>query len=116
MKAKHYSPQGVGNLVLKRLLAPLHELRGVQRVVVFESDGFVLYEHGGPSEINHEPLHVFQALLHEGDTSAAVTMVQQGGYVLLQQVNIGILLVAAERTCNLGAVRKTLSEVRKALE
>jgi predicted regulator of Ras-like GTPase activity (Roadblock/LC7/MglB family) len=43
-------------------------------------------------------------------------MVQQGGYVLLQQVNIGTLLVAAERTCNLGAVRKTLSEIRKALE
>ncbi len=102
--------------MLERLLAPLHNLRGVQRVVVFESDGFVLYEHGSQPEHNHEPLQVFQALLPERDTSASVTMVQQGGYVLLQQVNIGTLLVAAERTCNLGAVRKTLSEIRKALE
>ena len=65
---------------------------------------------------NTEPFQVFQALLPRNNTSSTVTMVQQGGYVLLQQINIGTLLIAADRTCNLGAVRRTLSEVRKDLE
>ena len=102
--------------MLERLLAPLCELRGVERVVVFEADGFVLYKHGETVGNNTEPFQVFQALLPRNNTSSTVTMVQQGGYVLLQQVNIGTLLVAADRSCNLGAVRRTLSEVRKALE
>jgi hypothetical protein len=96
--------------VLERMLAGVRDLRGVQRVRLFENDGFVLYD----SELEGQStghLQDWQDLSALAGLNQTITLVQTGGYAILRTVALGTLLVTAHREVNLGAVRLSMEDI-----
>ena len=110
IKAKPYSPQQGSRHVLERMLEGLRELRGVQRIRLFEKDGFVVYD-SGANDAAATHVQSWRDLVEIAGPDRTITLVQERGYAFLRTVALGTLLVTAQRETNLGAARLAIEHV-----
>jgi len=102
--------------VLERLLREVVQQRGILSVLVFESDGFIVYSNQREvSQPADASVTGWKALLDQTESSDTVTLVQEDGYLILTPLPVGTLAVQAARTANLGALRQSIKAVNEQL-
>jgi predicted regulator of Ras-like GTPase activity (Roadblock/LC7/MglB family) len=93
--------------MIERLLAGVVSQRGITDAWLVEKDGFVLYSKQSASHAVQDWL----ALARNASEVQTVTLVQEQGFVLLRTLQIGVLILKAQRETNLGSLRIALNKL-----
>lgn len=98
--------------MLDRMLDGLRNHRGVNHVLVFENDGFVLSSHSdNTTQPISDEVKAWLELIETSSSSQLITLVHQHGYCLLKRISIGVLLIRTTKDINLGSLRLLIDEV-----
>ncbi|MCH1541057.1 MAG: hypothetical protein L7S56_06480 [Candidatus Poseidonia sp.] len=96
--------------MLERLVSPVTQVEGVQSTTLFEPDGFVVFR-SSEDQTNETPqMQRWVQALKEMDGEERITLVMEGGTIILQRGKRLHFLVHCSARANLGHIRQALDE------
>ena len=97
--------------MIERLMRDIAQHSGVESLVVFEGDGFVIHATGTSPHPERSEMKTWGDLLNAQDGTTTVTLVLERGYVMLKRIPLGTVMVRCDRQTNLGSLRKRLEDL-----
>ena len=97
--------------MIEGILREVASLDGVQRILLVEMDGFVVYAHPHHEQDEPSAVQTWLALLSASPEQSLVTLVMEEGYVMLKATNQRMLVTVCERGINLGRIRRLLENL-----
>ena len=97
--------------MIERVSKELASLDGVQRILLVEMDGFVVHAHPNQDGIEPSTVQAWLALIAPSTEQSLITLVMEGGYLMLKPTNQRVLVTVCGRAVNLGRVRSALENL-----